>query len=297
MKTKLSDSGVKAVKEASEGCYCITDARKSSTKELRDLTGLKKEELAQLIWSEAQNRMAAHRKEVERLQIAAEMKKLGIRTKKEYASIMQEQADAGVYLKKNFPYREAEGRWCEPDNSVSVTITKDEISATGRSQKSYSNNGKWGGVESHYRFQFSKSSKMIVIGGLVTVFAKKDENKPVKRCTWWEQGKGFSLVEKNGWLVGGYHSEAATKEAAVRGAQASRRYYLKKDSQVLTVDLVHKKFGFCYPGIRNFQAQNGIDTDAMTLKDLRDIVVKNRDLNCRHYRSHLAKMGITLNCK
>jgi len=207
-------------------------------------------------------------------------------------------AELTTYLKNNFPYREATGKWAGGNTSISAATIKGEYKseASGWSETVWSDNSKWKGLDAYYRFTINEKENCMVIGGLVTCYPKRYENKPVKPCTWWEQGRGFELNQKTGFLVGGYHSEAKTKQAAIRGAKASKRYYLKKDKQVLTPEFVHKKFGFCMAGIRNFMQQNNITTESLTVKELRETVTENRELNCRSYRNHLAKMGIELNC-
>lgn len=202
------------------------------------------------------------------------------------------------YLTSNFPYRMAQGKWAGGKTEIDVFIrTGYPCEARGTSQRVWSANGKWSGLDADYCFYVQEDEVLIVIGGLVTVYKKADENSLVKPCTWWEQSRGFELVEKTGFLVGGYHSEAKTKEAAIKGAKQSKNYMLTKDNFVLTVDYVAKKFGFCQAGIRNFKEQNNITVDRMTVAELRAIVVKNREINCRSYRNHLMKMGIILNCK
>lgn len=202
------------------------------------------------------------------------------------------------YLELNFPYRQAQGKWAGGETSIDVfTRHGYACEGIGTSQRVWSDNGKWSGLNADYRFYVQDDETLIVIGGLVTVYKKSDERLIVKPCTWWEQSRGFELVQKTGFLVGGYHSEAKTKEAAIKGAKQSKNYNLSKDDFVLTIEYVAKKFGFCQAGIRNFMAQNEITADRITVGELRNIVVKNREINCRSYRNHLMKMGIVLNCK
>ncbi len=202
------------------------------------------------------------------------------------------------YVQANFPYRMATGKWAGGKTSINVyTCIGYESEGKGSSQKVWSDNGKWSGMNASYSFFINSIESCIVIGGLVTCYPKSYENRPVKPCVWWEQGRGFELTKKTGFLVGGYHSEAKTAEAAIASAKAIQRYYLKRDEQILTPDFVHRKFGFCLAGIRNFMAQNEITAERITVAELRNIVVARRELNCKHYRNHLAKIGIMLNCK
>jgi len=202
------------------------------------------------------------------------------------------------YLTSNFPYREAQGKWAGGNTSITAyTRNGYECQAIGSSSTAWSSNGKWKGLDAEYKFYLQADETLIVIGGLVTVFKTADEKSIVKPCTWWEQSRGFELVQKTGFLVGGYHSEAKTKELAIKGAKQSKNYLLRKDDFILTPDFVAKKFGFCKAGIRNFMSQNCIESDQITVSELRNIVIKNREMNCINYRNHLMKMGIVLNCK
>lgn len=299
MSKVTSGNGVKVAEQILKriNIWSITDARKSATATLCKEAEMKKEELAQLVWKlkSAENEKAA--KEREKLLIKGFMKALGCKTQKEYKALKERENELKHHVVSNFPYRQAEGKWCEPNNVIRVTISKEALSASGSSRKSYSNNGKWGGVESVYYFQIPTTHTAMVIGGMVTALAIEDEHKYIKPCTWWEQSKGFELKKHTGWLVGGYHSTAKTKEAAIRGMKQSQSYYFAKDEQVLNPEYAHRKWGFCMSGIHNFMAANGIESENITMKELRAVVVQNRELNCKAYRSHLAKMGITLNCQ
>lgn len=207
-------------------------------------------------------------------------------------------AEITNYLKSNFPYREASGKWAGGNTSINVyTRTGYDCEAKGTSHRVWSDNGKWRGLDAEYNFYIQENEILTVIGGLVTVYNKKYEKSFVKPCTWFEQSKGFELRTVKGFLVGSYHAEAKTKESAIKGAKAHKRYILSKDEQIITPEIANKKWGFCFAGIRNFMNVNNIERETMTLKELREIVVKNREINCRNYRLHLERVGITLNCK
>jgi hypothetical protein len=247
--------------------------------------------------AEANQIRATHMAKIEALKPESERRKAEREEAHRKAKATSYNAELTEYLQANFPYRMATGKWAGGNTEITAwSRIGYESEAKGLSQRAWSDNGKWSGLNAEYRFFINSLERCIVIGGLVTSYPSQYENKPVKPCVWWEQSRGFELVRKSGFLVGGYHTEAQTAEAAIAAAKASQRYSLKRDSQVLTPDFVHRKWGFCMPGIRNFMAQNGITAESITVAGLRNIVVANRKLNCRLYRTHLAKMGITLNC-
>ena len=299
MSKVTSGNGVKVAEQIikTNSIWGITDARRAATATICKEAGMKKEELAQLVWKLKTVENEKEAKKRDKLLIKGDMKALGCKTQKEYKALKERENELKKHIVSFFPYRQAEGKWCEPTNVIRVTITQEALSASGGSRKSYSTNGKWGGVESVYYFQIPKTHTAMVVGGMVTAFAIDDEHKYIKQCTWWEQSKGFELKKYTGWLVGGYHSTAKTRETAVRGMKQSQSYYFAKDEQVLNPEYAHRKWGFCMSGIRNFMATNGIENDNITMKELRAVVIQNRELNCKAYRSHLAKMGIILNCQ
>lgn len=58
------------------------------------------------------------------------------------------------------------------------------------------------------------------------------------------------------------------------------------------------KLGFCESGMKSFCEDNNVDFEGQySRKDLRNIVIKSRALNCEKYNSELKKIGILLNCK
>lgn len=58
------------------------------------------------------------------------------------------------------------------------------------------------------------------------------------------------------------------------------------------------KLGFCETGMRSFCEDNNLDYEGeYSRKDLRNIAVSNRSVNCQKYAYELKKIGIVLNCK
>lgn len=160
-----------------------------------------------------------HLAEIERLRTESEILfKKAAAQRSEYDS---------YFLKQNFPYREASGKWAGGHTFVNVYIADIDREGTGTSKRVWSLNGKWSGLDAHYAFYINQDDALIVIGGLVTVYKKSEEKERIKSCTWWEQGKGFELVKRTGFLVDGYHSEAKTKELAIKGAKQSKNYVVK----------------------------------------------------------------------
>lgn len=96
---------------------------------------------------------------------------------------------------------------------------------------------------------------------------------------------------------------AATAKEAVAGLREKRESRVRFDSETLRAVFNNGKCNvagatFCSAGVRNFCADNGIAEDAeMSRADLRNIVLKNRALNCEKYAEELRRIGISLNCK
>lgn len=96
---------------------------------------------------------------------------------------------------------------------------------------------------------------------------------------------------------------AATAKEAVTGLREKRESRVRFDSEVLKAVFRNGKCNvagatFCSTGVRNFCADNSIDESAeMSRSELRDIVLRNRKLNCEKYSQELRQIGILLNCK
>jgi len=99
-------------------------------------------------------------------------------------------------------------------------------------------------------------------------------------------------------LVGKETYHAATAKSAIAGLRAKRESRIASEREVLTLKNVMRDYNFCATGIRNFCGDNGLDPDSeITRAELRNIVLKNRKLNCEKYSIDLRKVGINLNCK
>jgi hypothetical protein len=207
-------------------------------------------------------------------------------------------------LKAGFTYRQPDSIWVEQNNTISVEIRigkPSEFSVNTYTVWHPKHN--WKANESSHKLFLNPADSITTVGGLLTVYAKADSNKKAIPCRWWEQSRGFTVKEVHGYLVNKtYHIEAESAKEAIekvkRITEKQKKELLKFDSEVFTASKVNKAFGFCMAGIRQFCEANGIDhTSSFTGKELRDIVVRNRDLNCKMYQGYLKKMGVSLNCK
>ncbi len=104
-------------------------------------------------------------------------------------------------------------------------------------------------------------------------------------------------------LAGNETFHAATVKEAVAGLREKRESRIQFDSEMLRAIFSNGKCNvagatFCSTGVRNFCADNGIVENAEMRRDeLRNIVLKNRKLNCEKYSQELRQIGISLNCK
>jgi hypothetical protein len=228
-------------------------------------------------------------------------KEMGAKNFAEMEVLQKKEKEIADYLSKTFPYRQSQNRWAEPHNTIDFHFRKDGVKGHCRTSRCSSSNGKWWGEETHHYFQSPKNYIVKIIGGLVTIYDQKFESKLIKPCTWWEQSRGFEIKQKKGFLIKNYHSEAKTADAALTAFKAlktkEKNRVKRLENKTLTPEWCHKKFGWCLAGIRNFMNVNGIETNSITVKELRNIIVKNREINCKNYVGYLRKLGIFLNCK
>lgn len=104
-------------------------------------------------------------------------------------------------------------------------------------------------------------------------------------------------------VVGKETFHAATAKEAVAGLREKRESRVRFDSETLRAAFKNGKCNvagamFCSTGVRNFCADNGIEESAeMSRAELRNIVLKNRKLNCEKYADELRQIGIIVNCK
>lgn len=214
-------------------------------------------------------------------------------------------------LVAGFSYRQPETKWIDISNTVAVNLTQKSGEASAffvNSYVKYHPKHNWKANETAHVLRLNPLDDFTTVGGLLTIFRKADRRAPAIPCRWYEQSRGFEVKEVVGYLVGDYHIEAESAEAAAllakrRNQQAAKARQAQadlaegKDNAVLTAALVQRAFGFCLPGIRSFCEANGLDaTEKYTLRELRAAVVQHRELNCRSYASYLRRLGIHLNC-
>jgi hypothetical protein len=89
-----------------------------------------------------------------------------------------------------------------------------------------------------------------------------------------------------------YHAETVLD--AVAGLKVKLQAKADQETQILDYK-VARKMGFCDAGIRQFVSDNELDIDGQyTRAELRNIVIKRRQLNVDKYKQELARMGIRI---
>jgi len=129
-------------------------------------------------------------------------------------------------LANNWPYRRSASNWAGGDHFVEVDIGQ-VPDAKCWSNRAWSRNGKWSGTNSSASLCITPAcyeafGSNLVIGGLITLDCEPVGTREY-RATWAAQGKGFALNVVEGWIIGGYHVEGGTLEAARRKAEKARR--------------------------------------------------------------------------
>lgn len=198
-----------------------------------------------------------------------------------------------------FTYRMPESRWVEQANEIRAMIRPGKASDFEVSQRVvWHPKHNWRANETTHTLYLNPLDTFTTVGGLLTVYRKSDAHLKEIPCRWWEQSKGFEVREVQGWLIDGlYHTEDKEKKSAAKKNLALLKNG-KIDEVEFTASLVHKAYGFCMAGIRQFCEANGLDPKGKyTGMELRRAVIAHRELNCRMYQHYLAKMGLTLNCK
>lgn len=89
-----------------------------------------------------------------------------------------------------------------------------------------------------------------------------------------------------------YH--AATVAATVAGLKNKIREHAAHEGEIINYEAA-RKLGYCDTGIRNFATDNELDIDAQyTRAELRNIVLRRRELNYDKYRDELRTLGINI---
>ena len=89
-----------------------------------------------------------------------------------------------------------------------------------------------------------------------------------------------------------YH--ASTVAAAVAGLKNKIRERAEYEGEIINYEAA-RKLGFCDAGIRSFATDNELDINAQyTRAELRNIVLRRRELNYDKYRDELRRIGINI---
>jgi hypothetical protein len=206
-------------------------------------------------------------------------------------------------LQEGFVYRQSDSRWVDQDNKVNVKLTPGgESRFEVTTSLVFHKKRNWKAFETTHTLYLNPLDTFTYIGGLLTIYRKGKS----KKCVWYEQSRGFTVKRMEGYLIKGYHVTAKTlkearekvyKRLAIAEKNTARLEGLKdqKDATVLTASFVHRQFGFCMSGIRSFCEVNNIDcTKPITIKELRNVVIRNRQRNTLIYKYYLSKIGIII---
>ena len=177
--------------------------------------------------------------------------------------------------------------------------------------------GKLGKVEDIFRFELTSFSGNFMEKAIAAFFKVgkvkcAKELKSVQLADYFylnetHQINGYRLFERKiGKLVLDYaifdtktgntfHSY--NPETLISGLRAKIQAKLDVEYETITK---HTGFGlgFCETGMKQFCEDNGVDFNGeYSRRDLRNIVLQKRELNCKKYRIELKQIGIILNCK
>lgn len=132
---------------------------------------------------------------------------------------------ARVCLADNWPFRRSESSWAGGELHIAIEIGDPRV--TGWNEKVWSRNGKWSGHDTHVEIHASRRTfrhfpELVTPDGLVVIDAKKIGHREYQ-LTWVEQSRGVSLKKVSGWLIRGYHVQAASPDAARKKAAKARK--------------------------------------------------------------------------
>lgn len=128
-------------------------------------------------------------------------------------------------IRAGHSYRVSESAWAGGNHSIDVQFADPMLgcSASGYSERAWSDNQKWSGTNSVHRYRIARRVPlhMAVIGGLVTLDAEIVGPREY-RATWAEQARGFNLRFVRGYIIRGYHVATNSLDRARRVAAAAR---------------------------------------------------------------------------
>lgn len=194
----------------------------------------------------------------------------------------------------------------------------------GRPKSTYSDRavifqtiGKLGKVEEIFRFELASFAGNFMEKAIVAFF-KVEKVKCAKELKHVQLADYFSLNETN--RINGYRLferkigdvvwdyaildtktgttyHANSQDQLVAGLRAKIQAKLDVEFETITKETGYG-LGFCETGMRQFCEDNNVDFEgAYSRKELRNIAIQKREVNCKKYKSELKQIGIHLNCK
>lgn len=161
-----------------------------------------------------------------------------------------------IFIWRNFVnyYRVATSKWAGGDNFLELVYT-DQPGATGAKKRVWSNNGKWGGNDGYFKINVSPDYNNDVVrpglawaGDMLTTHAK-NIGADVWAATWLEQGVGFSLKVKTGYIMRFqgqfYHGKSirSCQTMITKSIRAAEKTAKIEDLWAMNVDELIEKFG------------------------------------------------------
>lgn len=124
-----------------------------------------------------------------------------------YARLLQQRLEGTVTAHVLALYRRATGSWAGGNTTVRVALS-DTPEAYGRSERAWSANGKWRGLDAalfvtvspRWRSQVAGVDGLATAGGLLTTHAESIEDG-AWAATWIEQGRGFDIKAVSGIIL------------------------------------------------------------------------------------------------
>lgn len=146
---------------------------------------------------------------------------------------------AAQSLTADWPLKKSESSWAGGHHTVTVRwilypsdgsiFSHKQPGCVGESVRVWSDNGKWSGTDSHASLTVSvaalqKYPTLRTPDGHILLHYEPIPGRPrIAKIIWVAQGRGVSLKPIHGYLIRGYHVEAASLEAAEKKVQKIRR--------------------------------------------------------------------------
>jgi len=148
--------------------------------------------------------------------------------KKDATRLIREKA-LSSRLTATWPYWRSSSRWAGGEHRVLVSLSASNLTdSTITTERVWSSNGKWSGTNSVARIIIDEKvpDKLILVGGLVTVWARRVRGSKAYKAVWLQQkahAAKSALIQVEGWIVRDYHSTAPTVDLAVHEEHQARR--------------------------------------------------------------------------